>query len=215
MISILLIDDHYAVAEGTKIMIEQEEDMKVTILQNSVEALEVAKNQNFEVIMIDLKMPKINGLELAKKIRKIQPDAKILIYTGYEIEDYFNMLIEAKVSGFISKTSTREQLIAAIRAVLRNDSMIPISLLHKLRVITDYDVFCNQDEILELSQKELQILKEVSNGSNNKEIAKSLFLSQRTVEYHLTNIFKKLNVKSRAEAVYKAQEKGLLDELVR
>lgn len=214
MIQILLVDDHLAVAEGTKVMIEQENDMQVMILQDSVETIEVLKRHSFDVIMVDLKMPKINGIDLIKRIRKIHPDVSILIYTGYDIEDYFNMLVEYKVSGFISKTSTREQIIAAIRAALRNDAIIPISLMHKLRVSATTEEII-EDDIIPLSEKELQILREVSYGYNNKEIARNMYLSQRTIEYHLTNIFKKLNVKSRVEAVYKAQKHSLFDEFVK
>ncbi|HVJ48364.1 response regulator transcription factor, partial [Desulfitobacterium sp.] len=125
MIEILLVDDHPSVGEGTKSMIEQKSDMKVTVVTSSTDALEVLKSRTFDVLMFDLNMPVINGLELTRRVVAINSDIPILIYTGYDISSYFNILIEARVSGFISKTASREQLVTAIRCALRGEAVIP------------------------------------------------------------------------------------------
>lgn len=119
MIRILLVDDHPSVCEGTKTMIEQDPDMEVTVSYHSPEALEIAKTQEFDVMLFDLNIPVISGLELTKRLMGINPDFRILIYTGYEISSNFNLLVEAGVSGIISKTASREQLLNAIRCALR------------------------------------------------------------------------------------------------
>ena len=212
MIQILLVDDHPSVGEGTKSMIEQENDMKVTVVTSSMEALEVLKSQNFDMLMFDLNMPVINGLELTRRVMAIDSDTPIIIYTGYDITSHFNILVELCVSGFISKTASREQLITAIRCALRGEAVIPVSLLHQLRRNNArVDASGNEESLTAISidEKEQAILQEVASGKGNREIADILLMSQRTVEYSLTRIFGKLNVHSRSEAIFEAKRLGL------
>jgi len=213
MIQILLVDDHPSVGEGTKSMIEQEDDMKVAVVTSSMEALEVLKSQRFDVLMFDLNMPVINGLELTRRVIAINSDTPILIYTGYDISSHFNILVEARVSGFISKTASREQLITAIRCALRGEAVVPVSLLHQLRRNDARTAGSAKEKSLEgisIDEKEQMILQEVARGKGNREIAEILLMSQRTVEYNLTRIFGKLNVRSRAEAIIEAKRLGLI-----
>lgn len=213
MIQILLVDDHPSVGEGTKSMIEQENDMKVTVVTSSMQALEVLKSQTFDILMFDLNMPVINGLELSRRVIAIDSDTPIIIYTGYDITSYFNILVEVRVTGFISKTASREQLITAIRCALRGEAVIPVYLLRQLR---RNDALVNASENEEsakgisIDEKEQSILQEVARGRGNREIADILLMSQRSVEYNLTRIFGKLDVKSRAEAIIKAKRYGLI-----
>ncbi|TGE38914.1 response regulator transcription factor [Desulfosporosinus fructosivorans] len=213
MIQILLVDDHPSVGEGTKSMIEQENDMKATVVTSSMEALEVLKNQIFDVLMFDLNMPVINGLELTRRVIAINSDTPILVYTGYDISAHYNILVEARVSGFISKTASREQLITAIRCALRGEAVIPISLLHQLRRNeARVDASEKEESVKRISidEKEQMILQEVARGKSNREIADILLMSQRTVEYNLTRIFGKLNVRSRSEAIFQAKRLGVI-----
>lgn len=213
MIQILLVDDHPSVGEGTKSMIEQEVEMKVTVVTSGVEALELLKSQAYDVLMFDLNMPVINGLELTRRVIAANLDMPILIYTGYDIPSHFNVLVESRVAGFISKTASREQLITAVRCALRGEAVIPISLLHQLRR-NDARVSASVNEesleSISINEREQAILNEVSKGRGNREIADILLLSQRTVEYNLTGIFVKLNVRSRAEAIAEAKRLGLI-----
>lgn len=213
MIQILLVDDHPSVGEGTKSMIEKEIDMKVKVITSSLEALEVLKNQTFDVLMFDLNMPVINGLELTRRVIAINSDTPIIIYTGYDISSHFNILVEASVSGFISKTASREQLITTIRCALRGETVIPVSLFHQLRRNDARAAASVNEEKLEgvsIDEKEQAILREVARGKGNRDIADVLLMSQRTVEYNLTRIFGKLNVHSRAEALIEAKRLGLI-----
>lgn len=213
MIKVLIIDDHPAVGEGTKAIIEEDFDMKAYVISDSENALEILNKEKFDVYIVDLYMPKLNGIELTKIILQKNSDAKILIYTGFDIATHFNLLIEAGVSGFISKTDSKEQLITAIKCTLREDSVIPTQLLKQLRRVRSSPTTTEGIENLgniSLSVLEQQILDRVSKGQTNKAIAIELSMSQRTIEYNLTKIFSKLGVSSRTEAFIKAKEYGLL-----
>lgn len=213
MIRILLVDDHPSVGEGTKTMIEQDPEMNVTVLQSSMEALELVKAESFDVMLFDLNMPVISGLELTKRLMAVNPDYRILIYTGYEISPNFNLLIESGVSGFVSKTASREQLLTSIRCVLRDEAVVPVTLLRQLR---RREIRLQQEreekalEEVSINEREQEILQEVASGSSNKDIAGRLLMSQRTVEYNLTRIFEKLGVRSRSEAIVEAKRLGIL-----
>jgi two-component system, NarL family, competent response regulator ComA len=111
MIEILLVDDHPLVGEGTKLIIENEKDMKVHIETSSLQALEQAKLQSFDVMLFDLKMPEMDGFELTKKVLALDPKANILIYTGFEIFPHLDLLMESGAMGFIPKTATKDQFI--------------------------------------------------------------------------------------------------------
>lgn len=213
MTTILLVDDHPSVCEGTKNMLEQDPDMKVTVCYTSVEALELVKTQSFDVMLFDLNIPVISGLELTKRMMQMNPDYCILIYTGYELSPHFNLLVEAGVSGMVSKTATREQLLNAIRCSLRGEAVIPVPLLRQLRRNEIRLAASREDRRLEevsINEREQEILQEVASGSSNKEIAGRLLMSQRTVEYNLTRIFEKLAVRSRSEAIMEAKRLGLI-----
>lgn len=211
MIRILLVDDHPSVGEGTKTMIEQDDEMKVTVALSALEALDKVHSEPFDIILCDLNMPGISGLELTKRLIQNDPERKVIIYSGYEIGTHFNLLIESGVSGFISKTASREQLHNSIRCALRGEAVIPISLLKQLR---RNEVAISRSELsiedVSINEKEMTILHEVAAGVSNKELASLLHVSQRNVEYQLTKIFEKLNVRSRSEAIREAKRLGLI-----
>ncbi len=215
MIRIILVDDHPSVGEGTKLMIEREEDMVVTIVESAGEALEIIEKQDFDLMLFDLRMPGMNGIELIKEVRTMGKNAPIVIYSGHDIGPYFNTLVEAGVSGFVSKTEPRHQLLTCIRCALEGKVILPQSLFNQLRrveVQAPEAEAQEQEEMKDVSinSKEQKILKEVAKGKSNKEIAQDFYQSQRTIEYNLTEIFKKLNVKSRAEAVLKSKQWGII-----
>lgn len=212
MIRILLVDDHPSVGEGTKTMIEQDSDMNVTVALSALEALDKVHTETFDIIILcDLNMPGISGLELTKRLIQIDPERKVIIYSGYEIGTHFNLLVESGVSGFISKTASREQLHNSIRCALRGEAVIPIPLLKQLR---RHEVAISRSELsiedVSINEKEMTILHEVAAGVSNKELAAMLHVSQRNVEYQLTKIFEKLNVRSRSEAIREAKRLGLI-----
>ncbi|MDQ0063527.1 two-component system competent response regulator ComA [Paenibacillus harenae] len=192
-------------------MIEQDPDMEVSVVLSAIEALELIQTKSFDLILCDLNMPGISGLELTKRLIQQDAERKVIIYTGYEIGTHFNLLIESGVSGFISKTISREQLHNAIRCAMRGDAVIPISLLKQLR---RNEIKLERQELsiedVSINEKEQTILHEVATGISNKELAAMLHVSQRNVEYQLSKIFEKLSVRSRSEAIKEAQRLGLI-----
>lgn len=192
-------------------MIEQDPDMEVSVVLSAIEALELLQTKSFDLILCDLNMPGISGLELTKRLIQQDAERKVIIYTGYEIGTHFNLLIESGVSGFISKTISREQLHNAIRCAMRGDAVIPISLLKQLR---RNEIKLERPELsiedVSINEKEQTILHEVATGISNKELAAMLHVSQRNVEYQLSKIFEKLSVRSRSEAIKEAQRLGLI-----
>ncbi|EFM10569.1 two component transcriptional regulator, LuxR family [Paenibacillus curdlanolyticus YK9] len=214
MIRVLLVDDHPSVGEGTRHMIEQDPDIKVTIVFSGVEALEKLEHETYDLMLFDLNMPVISGLELTKRVTMANADAIVLIYTGYDLASHYNMLMDSGVSGFISKAATREQLITAIRCALRGEAVVPIQLLKQLRrsEVRFQQTDGKTVEEVSINEKEQLILREVASGGSNKEIAAKLYISQRTVEYNLTRIFEKLGVRSRSEAIVEANRLGLINE---
>jgi two-component system, NarL family, competent response regulator ComA len=207
MKQILLVDDHPSVMEGTKMMLEREPDFHVTIAGSESHVMELVRDHSFDVMLFDLHMPDINGLELAKKVFSVRPEAIILMYSGFDMKPYLGRLLEVGVVGFISKTSAQEQLVTSIRCALRGEAVIPVSMLKELSG-SAVEKSSNGDNKQKLSGKEVDILKLIAEGKSNKEIAQLLLMSQRSLEYCLTQLFQKLHVKSRIEAVSKSKELG-------
>lgn len=213
MINVLIVDDHPVVGEGTKSLIEQEEDMIANVIVECEDIVSLIKEEAYDIYLIDLYMPKINGIELTKIILQIEPEAKVIIYTGFDLASHYNLLVEAGVTGFINKTATQEQLITSVRCALREEAVISLQLLRQLRRMSGSPSTTEDSQTigeLALSDKEQHILDGVSKGLTNKAIAINCSMSQRNVEHHLTKIFMKLGVSSRTEALLKAQEFGLL-----
>nr|WP_202113266.1 response regulator transcription factor [Paenibacillus sp. MMS18-CY102] len=211
----MLVDDHPSVGEGTKQRLEREADFQVTVVESGTEALSLlAQGYLFDLMLFDLNMPVINGLELTRRIIESNPDALILIYTGFDIAPNFNILIEAGVSGFVNKATSWARLINIIRCALEGETVLPTALVKELRR-TDIKVPVGSNGSLEhisINQREQVILQEIAQGKSNKEIAAMMFMSQRMIEYNLTKIFEKLNVSSRSEAITEAKKHGLVQE---
>jgi len=213
MIHILLVDDHPAVMEGTKMILEQEGDISVDLANTAEEVLGLVASQSFDVMLFDLHIADVNGIDLAKQVLEMNSNAIILIYTGFEINNHFNLMIENGIFGFIPKTTSREQLVTAVRCALRGEVILPLSLVKQLRRMTIVGPEGNDEEVAStISNKEYEILKEIAQGKSNKEIAEILHMGQRSLEYKLTNLFYKLKVKSRVEAAIKAKQMGVLTD---
>ncbi|MFD0675685.1 MULTISPECIES: response regulator transcription factor [unclassified Paenibacillus] len=207
---ILLVDDHRSVVEGTKMLIESEPGIKVTIETDVYCVPDLVRLKKFDVMLLDLYMPNINGADLTRKILNYVPDAVIIIYSGFEIAPHFNLLMESGVSGFIAKTSTREQLIQAIRCAARKEAIVPMYLLKQLRrqeIVVQGE---KGREETTITQEEDKLLRELAKGKSNKEISQTLMISQRSLEYSLTELFQKLQASSRVEVIKKAKSLGIL-----
>lgn len=173
----------------------------------------MAASQSFQVMLFDLHIGEVNGIDLAEQVLELDANATILIYTGFEFTNHFNLMIETGIFGFISKTTSREQLVAAVRCALRGEVILPFSLVKQLRrTIHQGSEAAEEQATSTISSSEYEILKQISKGKSNREIAEIVLMGQRSLEYGLTTLFQKLNVKSRMEAVIKAKQLGILKD---
>ena len=213
MKKILVIDDHPAVMEGTKSILESDQQLSVDCLSPDAEAafLKTHDFSIYDVILMDLNLGDINGMDIAKQILETNQQVKIIIYTGYEVDDYFEEAIRAGLHGAISKTETKDKIIECIHRTLQGEVVIQLSYLKKL--ISQQQEKPEQAQETDhelLTERECLILREVEKGYTNQEIADVLHLSKRSIEYSLTSIFNKLNVGSRTEAVLIAKSESVL-----
>ncbi|AOC55597.1 MULTISPECIES: response regulator transcription factor [Bacillus] len=213
MKKILVIDDHPAVMEGTKSILESDQQLSVDCLSPDAEAafLKTHDFSIYDVILMDLNLGDINGMDIAKQILETNQLVKIIIYTGYEVDDYFEEAIRAGLHGAISKTETKDKIIEYIHRTLQGEVVIQLSYLKKL--ISQQQEKPEQAQQTDhelLTERECLILREVEKGYTNQEIADVLHLSKRSIEYSLTSIFNKLNVGSRTEAVLIAKSESVL-----
>lgn len=212
MINVLLIDNHECLAQGIKLLLEEKKTIKVTIITDSRIGFEQIKKTNYDIILLDLYLTHLNGFELSKQILHYDPNMKILIFTGGNISAHFNMLVDIGVCGFISKESPFEKVNNTIECAARGETIIPIELFQQLRKMETTAVMSRQTGIrdITLKEREQRIILAISEGLTNREIAEKLLVSQRAIEYTLTEIYNKLNVKSRTEALLKASRYSLI-----
>ncbi|MCQ2011210.1 MAG: response regulator transcription factor [Sporolactobacillus sp.] len=213
MTSILVIDDHAVVASGTKAVLKNA-GFEVDTEQSAKMIQAILKKKSYDLFLVDLNMPDMDGMATADLILDLDPDAKIIIYTGYEteIEPLFASMIQRGIAGVVSKSASIDSLIAALHAALRDEVLLPVWLFQRLQVA---DAARTGRAKVHLNQNERAILSAVMRGETNREIAQNLLIGQRTVEKHLTGIFQKLGVHSRIEAVEKVNELGIGNELHR
>ncbi len=205
---LLLVDDHPVVLNGTKALLDHDKQWSIDTETNPLFALELLRRETYDCCLLDVNMQPINGIQLAAELREISPGTRLILYTGYDLKDYYDLLIKRKVDGLLSKTATKEQVNHTISAVLRGDLLVPAEFLDYIaRKMTAGKTAGSSS----LPEKERTILKLVAEGFTNKAIAVEIGVSQRTVENYLTKIFTHLQVESRAEAVNKAKDAGLLD----
>ncbi|MFK5707163.1 MULTISPECIES: response regulator transcription factor [Lysinibacillus] len=197
MIHILLVDDHQMVGLGTKAILENEQDFKVTYLHELEEIYKEFEISDYDIYLFDIQMPECSGIDLTKKLLAIRPKAKVILYTGFDYYSQFSSLINLNICGIVSKTVPYEDLIMTIRATLKGYVLLPLPLLKKLKE----PIPSSNNLSTLLTQKEISILRSLIKGYSNQEIADELFLSIRAIEYNLTKIYKKLGVNSRTEAV--------------
>ncbi len=198
---IMILDDHIAIGEGTRAILQAELDCQAEVFTNPHTALHYLTGTLFNVYLIDFNLPEMDGFHFLEQLFKIHPEAIAIIYTGYNIEKYIPDLLDKGISGFISKTDSRKQLIDTVLYASEGKIIIPITLLKRLNLQNSNAKRCSN-----LTERECKILDLVKQGFTNKAIALELHLSQRTIEKDLTMIFSKLSVESRAEAAIKWNE---------
>jgi NarL family two-component system response regulator LiaR len=207
MIRVLIADDHTMVREGTRELLEQETDLTVVAeAGDGEEAVRLADTFKPDVAIIDISMPRLNGIEATKQIKALYPSLAVLILTAYDDDEYVFSFLEAGAAGYLLKTVRGSELIAAIRALHAGETVLHPIITRKVlkRFVPDIDVSEKQETHGTLSNREMEILKLAAKGLRSDDIASELCLSLRTVQGHLNHIFDKLSVSSRTEAVVRA-----------
>ena len=210
-LTVLIADDHPLVREALHRALEGEQDIELVAEANDgEEAVKFASELKPNVAVMDIVMPKLNGIEATRKIKEVAPDTAILILTAYDDDEYVLGLLDAGAAGYLLKSARGRDLVGAIRAIRSGESVLHPKIIAKLLKRATIASAGKHKASDLLSEREAEVLKLVTSGMSNKEIAEKLFLSQRTIKAHLTNIFNKLNVASRSEAIVKALQWGLV-----
>jgi DNA-binding NarL/FixJ family response regulator len=217
-ITILLAEDHVVVRESIHQSLERQPNFKVVgEANNGEEAVEMTKRLKPDVIIMDISMPKLNGIEATKQIKAFQPSAVILVLTAYDYEQYIFPLLAAGAAGYLLKDVSSRELINAIQTVYRGESVLHPAIARKVLGRFRYakgEATEEQPSDL-LTDRETVVLKMAAKGMSNSAIAEEMHLSVRTIESYLGAIFNKLGVGSRTEAVIQAMKRGwfTLEEL--
>ncbi|AQY73045.1 DNA-binding response regulator [Dehalococcoides mccartyi] len=211
MIKVLLADDHVIVRESTRELIQRESGMMVVgEASDGVEAVEMSMKVHPDVVVMDIAMPRLNGIEATKQIKQLLPTTAILILTAYESEQYILAILEAGAAGFLLKNVKGTQLLEAIRSVYAGESVLQPSTTRRVidQLINKAAKTEELSAVNPLTEREIEVLKMAARGVSNKDIADQLYLSNRTIQTHLSNIFKKLSVGSRTEAILYGLKRG-------
>lgn len=210
-IKILIADDHAFVREGTRRILEQEPDLEVVAeAGDGEEAVRLASDLKPDVAIIDVAMPKLDGIEATRRIKALCPEVAVLVLSAYDDDQFVFGLLEAGAAGYLLKSVRGHEIVDAIRAVDAGESVLHPSVARKvLNRFASVSSRAQRKKPLELlTDREMEVLKLVTKGLSNKDIADGLSLSVRTVQGHLANIFNKMRVSSRTEAVVHALKEG-------
>ena len=210
-VRILVVDDHTVVRDGLTAMLGRQGDFTVVgEAQNGREAVDSARSLQPDIILMDLRMPELDGVEAMRRIRSVNASVNFIVLTTFDTDEYIFDAIEAGAKGYLMKDTSREELFRAIHAVHRGESLIEPGVASKV-----LDRFAELSRRAApaggLSEREMEVLGLMAEGAGNKAIAAGLSISESTVKTHVANIFQKLDVNGRTDAVTKAIRKGIIE----
>jgi DNA-binding NarL/FixJ family response regulator len=201
-INILIVDDHPVVRQGLRAMFSSEPDICVQGMAASArEAISLIEREQPGVVLMDLRMPEMEGIEAIKALRRILPNIKILVLTNYGSDEYIIRATQAGAMGYLLKNTPQEEIVKAVRMVYSGERYVPNDIAKRL-----FEAIGRKA----LSTRELEVLVLVARGCTNKEVGQVLFISDRTVRNHVTSCLLKLEARDRTEAVTRAIERGLI-----
>jgi DNA-binding NarL/FixJ family response regulator len=213
MIGVLVVDDQSMVRAGFRMLLAGESDIDVVAeASNGREAVDKAARFKPNVVLMDIRMPELDGIQATREILAANPGARILILTTFDIDEYIYDALSAGASGFVLKDDPPEQLIAAIRTVAAGDALLSPSITHS--VISQFARLprpAPPKELEELTSRELEVFGLIARGLSNAEIGEQLFISDTTVKTHVTHVLQKLNLRDRVQAVVLAYQAGIVD----
>ena len=212
-IRVLVADDQSLVRSGFRMLLDGEEDMEIVAeAANGVEAVDKAARYEPTVVLMDIRMPELDGLEATRRILAADADAKVLVLTTFDLDEYVYAALRAGASGFVLKDEPPEQLLAAIRIVAAGEALLSPAVTK--RVIAKFTELPNKPpppEVEELTDRELDVFRLIARGLSNAEIGAELFISDTTVKTHITHLLQKLGLRDRVQAVVLAHETGLFE----
>ena len=211
-IRLLLVDDHQIVRAGLRMLFMAEPDMEIVgEADNAEEALEAVRSLDPDVVLMDVAMPGISGIEATRRIKEANPDVVVMALTMHEDEQYFFEMLNAGASGYMPKRAAPDDLVSAIRVVSQGEVYLYPSLAKLLvRDFLGRSDAATESVVDVLTPREREVLTYIADGMTNREIAFELTISHKTVDRHRENIMRKLNLHSRVELVKYAIEKGLI-----
>jgi DNA-binding NarL/FixJ family response regulator len=212
-IRVLVADDQSMVRAGFRMLLTDEEDIEVVAeASNGLEAVDKAARFHPSVILMDIRMPELDGLEATKRILAADNGARILILTTFDLDEYVFEALKAGASGFVLKDDSPEQLIAAIRTVARGEALLsPMITKRVIEKFVRISPPTPPEEFEELSERERDVFRMMARGLSNAEIGTELYISETTVKTHVTHILQKLNLRDRVQAVVLAYQTGLFE----
>ena len=200
-IRVVVVDDHPMLREGTRLALEQAPDIEVVgVAADGPAALHLVGQHRPDVLLLDVRLPHMSGVEVAKRVRASYPEVAILVLTGYDDIGYTRALLQTGIRGHLGKTASADDIIAAVRAVAEGKTFL----------VSESARAALGSEPEPLTAREQEVLGLLAAGRRNHEIAQELGVSVKTVEFHITHLLEKLGARSRTEAILKARQKGLL-----
>jgi len=212
-IRVVLADDHAVVRKGIREFLEEAADITVVAeASNGREALQAVSEHLPDVAVLDVQMPELSGIEATRRIKARHPEIRVLILTAYDDDPYIFALLQAGAGGYVLKTANADEIIRAVRAVHRGDSALDPAVARKVvqRLASGHPTPTSEEIVEGLTNRELDVLRLAANGLTNQAIGTKLDISDRTVQGHLANVYGKLSVSTRTEAVLRAVKLGWL-----
>jgi DNA-binding NarL/FixJ family response regulator len=209
-IKVLIVDDHPVVRRGLLFFLKTQKEIEIVgEASNGEEAVQLVQQQKPDVVLMDLVMPVMDGIEATKKIREIAPDTKILILTSFSDQDHVIPAIRAGASGYQLKDIEPDELVRTIHAVMNGESQLhPKVTSHVMKHLAE-GASQEEDHINKLTKREREVLAEIAKGKSNKEIAAALSITEKTVKTHVSNILAKLELSDRTQAALYAVKHGI------
>ena len=209
---ILIADDHGLMRAGLRALLEDEPAIEVVgEAASGEEVLHLAGELHPDIVLLDIGLPGIDGIEATRRLKLVYPQAKVLILTMYDEESLLLEAIRAGAAGYIIKRAAEEELITAIQAICRGEIYIHPAITRFLVKDLSPDTKPKKDALHELTPREVEVMGYIIRGFTNRQIAEALYISMRTVEGHRASLFSKLGLKTRVELVEYAEKKGLMD----
>jgi DNA-binding NarL/FixJ family response regulator len=210
-IRVLVADDQSMVRAGFRMLLSGEDDIEVVAeASNGREAIDKAARFDPSVILMDIRMPELDGLEATRRILAADDTARVLVLTTFDLDEYVYEALRAGASGFVLKDDPAEQLLAAIRTVAAGDALLSPAITRRvIERFTQLERPAPPKELDDLSARELEVFRLVARGLSNAEIGQELFISETTVKTHVTHILQKLHLRDRVQAVVLAHQAGL------